>query len=754
LDRILLWIKQMFTYSQNRLILTLTLVIIVLIASVGLISYSVTKRILLQEIYVPVHTALTIDRDLTDQFLKRIDSTAIEIILSNSTTDFLRSNENEYEKSAEMVNFLNTVRISQDIESIYVYDIEKRRLATTNYGYVSDISYMLDDEWIQNADQINNLAFEKRNEKGKNSEVVSLFRPIYINAMKKGILVVNMSIANFFSKSAESVNSNERSLFILETNGNVIFRYDNKELNVSDIVTGLQQNKDNEIITLDSHGENYLIFHLESAVTKWKFVTVIPEKMVLKNIKGIRNTLLMVSFLFALMSVVMIGFINHQLFKPIKRLRKLMVRPEYEHQEQELLDMRHLASRILQDHSSMSKQIKTSLPEIQKRVVQDLFFEKISSIEIFEKWRIHFTQWDDAPFYVIVISIDDYVNWGKKYNDYDQGLLQFALGNIMEECLRDKWRVIFVEHGRVDLVVLLQPRDDRGTEALHRVSERIIEEAERYLKMSVSIGLGNRFDNILQASDVFRKALSALYQRLYKGYGLVYSISVEYELKAGHLEEEWLKPLTGPLQTGDTDSIRKIWDRFFEQLESVAYSPSDVIAFLEKLQVTLEKVGEDHGGSVAEAMKFYANPKLSSMRLKDIEVYYRELLDCIVARIDEKKESKTYTLLQQMIDYMRLHLKDNIGVKDIADSVDISVYIANQYFKQETSHTVYEYMTNLRIEESKRLLSETELKIFEIAEMVGYQNENSFIRSFRNTMGMTPGRFREMRMEQEVKGQP
>lgn len=52
-------------------------------------------------------------------------------------------------------------------------------------------------------------------------------------------------------------------------------------------------------------------------------------------------------------------------------------------------------------------------------------------------------------------------------------------------------------------------------------------------------------------------------------------------------------------------------------------------------------------------------------------------------------------------------------------------------------------MTNLRIGKACELLQGSSLKVAEIAQLVGYQNENSFIRVFRKSKSITPGKYRE-----------
>lgn len=64
-------------------------------------------------------------------------------------------------------------------------------------------------------------------------------------------------------------------------------------------------------------------------------------------------------------------------------------------------------------------------------------------------------------------------------------------------------------------------------------------------------------------------------------------------------------------------------------------------------------------------------------------------------------------------------------------------------FKEKTGINFSEYLNTLRIERAKELLTNIDLRIQDIALQVGYQNVNSFIRTFKRSSGLTPGEYRK-----------
>ncbi|MCY1457240.1 HTH-type transcriptional regulator YesS [compost metagenome] len=65
------------------------------------------------------------------------------------------------------------------------------------------------------------------------------------------------------------------------------------------------------------------------------------------------------------------------------------------------------------------------------------------------------------------------------------------------------------------------------------------------------------------------------------------------------------------------------------------------------------------------------------------------------------------------------------------------------YFKQETETSFVEYLTRLRMDAAKKLMKDTDLRLYEIAAMVGYQDVKYFSRLFKKTMNATPGEYRQ-----------
>lgn len=90
------------------------------------------------------------------------------------------------------------------------------------------------------------------------------------------------------------------------------------------------------------------------------------------------------------------------------------------------------------------------------------------------------------------------------------------------------------------------------------------------------------------------------------------------------------------------------------------------------------------------------------------------------------------------------HFTEKIGISDAAAMRGISPQYLSARFREESGMTFTEYVQRLRIGTACRLLSETDKKITEIAELSGYGDIKFFNAVFKRTAGVAPGEFRRL----------
>jgi AraC-like DNA-binding protein len=105
-----------------------------------------------------------------------------------------------------------------------------------------------------------------------------------------------------------------------------------------------------------------------------------------------------------------------------------------------------------------------------------------------------------------------------------------------------------------------------------------------------------------------------------------------------------------------------------------------------------------------------------------------------------KKPSLTDSSIEKAKSYMCANYAKNISVSECAKRVCLSETHFRRLFKQNTGRSPKEFLISLKISKAKELLSHG-VSIKETAASVGWDDEFYFMRIFKKTSGITPGRF-------------
>lgn len=95
----------------------------------------------------------------------------------------------------------------------------------------------------------------------------------------------------------------------------------------------------------------------------------------------------------------------------------------------------------------------------------------------------------------------------------------------------------------------------------------------------------------------------------------------------------------------------------------------------------------------------------------------------------------------KMLEYITSFYSQKISLNDLCEKYDLSSTYLNAKFKQETNYTFNDFLNRYRVLQAVELLKQHRMKVYEIAQTVGFQDYKYFIQVFKKYIGCSPGKF-------------
>ena len=126
---------------------------------------------------------------------------------------------------------------------------------------------------------------------------------------------------------------------------------------------------------------------------------------------------------------------------------------------------------------------------------------------------------------------------------------------------------------------------------------------------------------------------------------------------------------------------------------------------------------------------------------------FSEHLALVANQISLQQANGDSPIVTRAKNYVANHHSEPIRLKTVAQALNVSEFHFCRTFRQATGLTFMDYLSRVRIEKAKDLLSENRLRVSEIAYEVGFQTITHFNRVFRKLVGFSPTKFRSQLRE-------
>lgn len=224
----------------------------------------------------------------------------------------------------------------------------------------------------------------------------------------------------------------------------------------------------------------------------------------------------------------------------------------------------------------------------------------------------------------------------------------------------------------------------------------------------------------------------------------MYKASPQVNSRVYPYEKE--KALITKLKTGDTEQAKALLNDllgyvFFAEgnnLEVVKSRALELSSLLSRAAI--------EGGATSDSVLKVNNQFLMSLQnitnLDDLCYKLQETIDVFTDCMFNYIPSKGNEITKKAIRYISQNFSRNLTLDEVADHVHLNSAYFSTLFKQSTGSSFKEYLNMVRIEESKRLLSNTDYSIIDISLATGFEDQSYFSKVFKKYTGLTPKQYR------------
>lgn len=265
---------------------------------------------------------------------------------------------------------------------------------------------------------------------------------------------------------------------------------------------------------------------------------------------------------------------------------------------------------------------------------------------------------------------------------------------------------------------------------------------------TVTIGIGRIYNEVKKISNSFSEAMESLNYKFVLGKSKdIYFIETLDEsnnkfILTDFSEEELLESI----RLCDKEILKTKMNELIQYIDKYKINYFYVQIIVRSVYVKALNILSDISSSIEEVffepLEVYEDI-LKYQTAKEMLIELQNKLIEIIEYINFYNSGKLNIIIQRSKDYINKNYQDpELTLEQVANSVNVSQHYFSVIFKRKTGETFIDYLTKVRLEKAKELLKILSFKIYEISEIVGYNNATYFSSIFKRHIGVSPTEFR------------
>lgn len=350
----------------------------------------------------------------------------------------------------------------------------------------------------------------------------------------------------------------------------------------------------------------------------------------------------------------------------------------------------------------------------------------------------------DCRFYsLVLIRINNYEKTSESFSK-DTGLMFFTIDNVSTEIAAKHSSCVGFKNTLIDneFILLLGFDDSEGAikSKVLEIVKNISSSLEQYIKISISFGVSEIFPGLSHIHSAYRNAIFSLQQKK----SLDDSITNENNIKLinSFVDSNFEREIAHFIDSFNKTGLLAFISNTLEKAKSCeTFLSVDMQNLCLKILLIIEKYMSRFDITISKAvgMDIISFNYLADIRNWDeARNSLNKILDIIFNYMSNQKGMDSKRIIIKAKEYIDKNYFEDINLNFISSRYFLNATYFCEVFKKETGYTFNDYLNHVRIEKSKEFISNSNLKLKEIAELVGFEEQSYFSIVFKKYIGISP----------------
>ncbi|QGQ99259.1 AraC family transcriptional regulator [Paenibacillus psychroresistens] len=679
-------------------------------------------------------------------------------------------------KSLEIFDVINRqseldriVHSSSFLQSIMFYNgyLDKFYYGT-NAGSSDELLFQKIRQFLKKPDQVKKMQLiplVSPNMEDGTADVVSYFMYNSLGgySLKESILIMNVKPQWLFD-TINKINTlshlEESHVFLMSSNGQMI-NSEHKQLSLTlknEIQERMRAGKAADYFIYKDKGDTQVITYLTTEVNQWIVVNVQPYSSILGSVNKMRDTSIVVTLIFLVLSLILSTVVSHKLYRPINGLfTQFSPGPdtmEPAKNKDEISYMSTIHSQITEKLKMIQKEQDTKFNIVENYHLKQLITD--SSLVTLAEWKDFlgensFLINGKYKLLLCLLKIDDYKAFKERLSTQDQKLISFAIGNIADEIVGSQYPCKTVEMRNDEYIILigLPTTPGRSAAEIHTRLQEVQSIIYDYYRFSLTVAISEEVGQCLELSKQYLYAQKvAKYRLIFGKMALIHPAMISEHMNNPDFQitNELKKKLAEGIKSSqDGEQLSELLQTIFQKIHKFDYDNiiHTILDLVGLVKTTLVEMNNNKLQTLDVDLTIFIQRILEKETLEEIFELFKQLITDISNKQDGLSEDRNHILIATIKEIIETNYYDmNLNLQGIASILKMSPVYIGRVFKQSENTTLSEFINDIRLGVALKLLQDKSYSINIVMEKVGYVNQSYFFRLFKKKFGTTPKEYR------------